>query len=185
VTKLVLDPAASRIRVQTFAEGLFARLAHDLELACGSLSGAASREEATATVEVPLAGIAVGGVLRDGAVDVHALSAGDRREILEKMRRDVFRAQGEDARVRVESTLDGAGGTARLRIMTPNGRTTETTTRPVVRDEAGAAPVRVTGSLELSLSAIGSDVVKGPMNAFRVTDTVRVHYDLSFVVSPP
>ena len=43
VTDLVLDPAQSRVRIHTFAEGLLARLAHDLELVCGDLSGHATR----------------------------------------------------------------------------------------------------------------------------------------------
>jgi hypothetical protein len=43
--------------------------------------------------------------------------------------------------------------------------------------------VRAAGKLEVSLYAIGSDVVKGPMNAFRVKDRVLVTFDVVF--APP
>jgi hypothetical protein len=170
VTDLALDAQKSTIRIQTFAEGLFARLAHDIELTCRSISGTASGR--TATIEIPLSGIEVAGVLKDGRVDEQILSASDRRDILDKMRRDVFHA-GADARVRVEATLDEKG-TARVKIVPPSGKSIDVTSRPDVEG------TRVRGSVEISLSAIGSDVVKGPMNAFRVKDVVVVRFDVLF-----
>ncbi len=174
MTDLVLDDRESRIRIHTYAEGLFARLAHDLELVCGAVSGVASKEARAATIEASVAGIEVAGVLKDGHVDDRTLSAGEKRDILDKMRREVFHA-GADARVRIEATL-ADGGAARVRIVMPNGRAVEATSRPDVRDQDGV--VRASGSLDLSLAAIGSDVVKGPMNAFRVKDRVVVQYDV-------
>ena len=58
---LLLDPAKSRVRIRTFAEGLFAKLAHDIELECKKLEGRASRNDdsltmGTATVDVPVGG---------------------------------------------------------------------------------------------------------------------------------
>jgi hypothetical protein len=171
VTDLALDAQTSSIRIHTFAEGLFARLAHDLELVCGSLRGSASREAQTATIEVPLSGIEVSGVLKNGRLDEGALSAGDRRDILDKMRREVFHASA-DAVVKIEAKLDG--GDVRARLELPSGRTIETKTRATLNED------RVSGSIEISLSAIGSDVVKGPMNAFRVKDVVVVRFDVAF-----
>jgi hypothetical protein len=105
VTELVLDAARSRIRLHTFAEGLFARLAHDLELICGELSGTAVRNEngsGTATIEVPLRGMSVGGVLgKDGRVDDRGLSPTESRECIAKMHHDVFHAR-PDAVVRAK-----------------------------------------------------------------------------------
>ena len=179
MTDLALDPAASGVRIHTFAEGLFARLAHDLELVCGSLSGSASRATKSAVIEAPLAAIEVVGVLRDGRVDDRALSAGERRDIVEKMRREVFHVRPEalaDARVRVEATPEA------LRLLLPSGAAIAIplalAARPELRDEG--ATLCASGSFEVSLSAIGSDVVKGPMNAFRVKDRVVVVYDVVF-----
>jgi len=44
----------------------------------------------------------------------------------------------------------------------------------------GDTGTRVTGTFDVSLSAIGSDPVKGPMNAFRVKDSVEVLFELVF-----
>ncbi|MBX3224441.1 MAG: hypothetical protein KF795_28250 [Labilithrix sp.] len=179
MTKLVLDPDRSRVRIRTFAEGLFARLAHDLELVCRDVSGSGERmspEQGSARVEVPIGKIDVAGTLRDGQVDPKGLSASDREDCLGKMRKDVFHA-GDGALVRVEATVEA--GKARVRIIPPSGRTVE---RPVsVRLEPeGESGARVTGSFDLSLSALGSDPVKGPMNAFRVKDSVEVRFELVF-----
>ncbi|MBS2013187.1 MAG: hypothetical protein JST00_09885 [Deltaproteobacteria bacterium] len=182
MTELLLDAEKSRIRVQTFAEGLFARLAHDLELTCSELSGRATRESApgeptkgTATIEVPLRGLAIAGVLKSGVVDTGAMSPSDRRDALSKMQHDVFHVRA-DAVVRVEVHAEGAS--ARVRIVPPNGKAVEVVTKPELALEGSA--VRAKGKLELSLEAIGSDVVKGPMNAFRVKDRVAVLFDVVF-----
>jgi len=181
VTELVLDAARSRVRIQTFAEGLLARLAHNLELHCGELSGAASHEgkTGTASIEAPLRGITVAGVLgKDGRTDDRGLSPAERRDAIAKMQHDVFHS-GAEGIVRVEAHLDGDA--ARVRIVPPNDRSVETVIRPDVRTEGDK--VRATGTFEISLAAIGSDVVKGPMNAFRVKDKVKVIFELVFAAA--
>jgi hypothetical protein len=172
---LVFDSDKSKIRIRTFAEGLLARLAHDLELVATKTSGHGTR--ASATVEVDIHAIDVAGVLeKDGRVDDRGLSPSDKHDCLDKMRREVFRAKPGDV-VRVEATLDGKR--ARLAITTPNGRTVERSAGVDVRDEDGGG-VRVKGKVEISLASIGSERVKGPMNAFRVKDIVEVHFDAVF-----
>ena len=175
--ELTVDPAKSRVRVHTFAEGLFARLAHDIEIVFAKVEGTASRDgdKGQAKVTVRLDAADVAGVLKDGRVDASVLSAGDRRDILEKMRREVFHA-GADATVALEATLDGK--TAQVKVVPPKGKTVEATVRPELREEGDA--VRISGSFDVSLAAIGSDVVKGPMNAFRVKDKVLVLFDVVF-----
>jgi hypothetical protein len=173
--ELSVDSAKSRVRVHTFAEGLFARLAHDIELVFTKVEGTASREgeAGQAKLTVRLDSAEVAGVLKDGRVDASVLSASDRRDILEKMRREVFHA-GEDATVTLEATLDGK--VAKVKVVPPRGKTVEATTRPELREDGDA--LRISGSFDVSLSAIGSDVVKGPMNAFRVKDRVVVRFEL-------
>jgi hypothetical protein len=180
VTDLVLDAARSRVRIQTFAEGLLARLAHDLELVCNDLSGTATQSgdaNGTASIAVPLRGFAVAGVLgKDGRVDDRGLNPSEQRDCIAKMHNDVFHAR-PDAVVRVEAHLDG--GSARIRVVPPNGKAVETVVRPEVQRDGDA--VRASGSFEVSLMAIGSDVVKGPMGAFRVKDKVKVIFSVAFV----
>jgi hypothetical protein len=182
VTALSLDANKSTIRIHTFAEGLFARLAHDIEIVLTELTGSADRAAGQASVEARLGGAEVAGVLAGGRVDAGVLSAGDRRDILDKMRREVFHA-GPSEVVRVEAALDGA--TAKAKLSTPNGRSVGVRFRADVRDGDGppggeAGETRVSGSFEVSLASIGSDVVKGPMNAFRVKDRVVVRLELVF-----
>jgi hypothetical protein len=165
---------------------MFARLAHDLELTCKGLSGKARRLDArslsgSASLEMPIGAIEVAGTLQGDRVDERGLSAGDKKDCLEKMRKDVFQA-GPAAVVRVEVTLEA--GSARLRVTPPNGRAVERTVRPNVSDEDGGR-VRVKGQIDLSLAALGSAPVKGPMNAFRVKDRVDVLFDVVFAPTAP
>lgn len=186
MTKLVLDAARSRLRIRTFAEGMFARLAHDLELTCGGLSGAAERGVApardpreangTAKLDVPIARIEVSGTVKDGRLDPRGLSASDREDVLAKMQRDVFHARDAGAVVRVEATLEG--GEMRVKVLPPNGRALERSASVRLAPEGDG--IRASGTLELSLAGLGSDVVKGPMNAFRVKDRVEVDFEVVF-----
>jgi len=51
-------------------------------------------------------------------------------------------------------------------------------------DEGKGSAARVRGDLVVSLSALGSSTVKGPMNAFRVKDAVEISFDVVFVARP-
>ena len=181
---LFLDSARSLVRINTFAEGVLARLAHDLDLECRSLEGTATTATDGATtgsarVNAPLSGMSVRGTLgKDGRLDQRALSAGDRQNIVSKMRQQVFQA-GAEAVVRVEAHL--RGGSARVRVVPPNGKAVETVMRPTVRIDGES--LHATGTFELSLSAIGSDAIKGPMGAFRMKDRVRISFEIVF--APP
>lgn len=179
MTTLALDAGRSRLRIHTYAEGLFARLAHDLAIEHAALEGSATRSPtgvATADLDISLAGLTVLGVLHGERVDEHGVSSSDRRDILEKMRREVFHA-GENAKVRVHAELNG--GAARVVLTPPGGRPVTLTVHPSIRDEDGA--VHVQGTADLSLAALGSDPVKGPMGAFKVKDRVEVRFDVVFV----
>jgi hypothetical protein len=179
----VVDGARSRVRVHTFAEGLLARLAHDLELVCTKLSGTASRAAptdgatatGTASLEAPLGGMEVTGVIKDGRLDERALSASDRRDILAKMHADVFHASPSGV-LRLDATLEGSA--AKVRLLAPNGKSVEATTQAELRPDGEG--LRATGTFDLSLAKLGSDVVKGPMGAFRVKDRVAISFDVVF-----
>ncbi|MCL2778598.1 MAG: hypothetical protein FWD73_11390 [Polyangiaceae bacterium] len=184
MNEFVLIPTKSQIRLNTFAEGLLSKFAHDLELRCIGLSGTATREQGeqaspgvagTATISVPLSGIEVTGTVHGTRINFEGLSAKDRRDCLEKMRHDVFHTD-ESGVIRIEVTL--RDGNAQVRIVPPKGKTVELSTQVNVHEESGTVIGK--GTLELSLMAIGSDVVKGPMNSFRVKDRVVLHFDVAF-----
>ena len=181
MSKLTVDPEKTQVRIRTFAEGLFSRLAHDLELVCRGIEGTAERPSAdkgSASLAVPIAKIDIAGTLKNGRVDPTGLSPSDREDALRKMRRDVFHANEGTSSVRIEATVEA--GKARVRVIPPNGRMVERSVS-VRLESASDSVARVSGSFELSLDALGSDVVKGPMNAFRVKDTVEVLFDVAFV----
>jgi hypothetical protein len=181
VADLVLVPDKSSVRIHTFAEGMFSRLAHDLELRCTNLEGRATRREGTpdsgsATLEVPISGIQFGGILHGDRVDEGGLPVGSPSDVIEKMHKDVFQGRASGT-VRIEATLDA--GSARIRLVPPNGRAVERTARPTLEDLPGGE-VRVKGMVDVSLAAIGSATVKGPMGAFRVKDRIEVLFDVVF-----
>jgi hypothetical protein len=177
-----LVPEKSSIRIQTFAEGMFARVAHDLELVCRDVSGTCERtgsDAGTADVTVPIAKIDVGGTLKGGRLNPDGMSGFERRESLAKMRKDVFHSDGNASDVvRVHAVAEG--GSARVRVVPPRGREVEKTV-PIRVASEGESGVRVSGTFSLSLDAIGSAPVKGPMNAFRVKDAVELLFDVVFV----
>lgn len=188
MTAFSLDAAASRATVLTFAEGLFARLAHDLSLVASLARGTATRDEAgtvAAKLEIEVGAIAIEGVVTGGVVDRTAMSPAERRDCLAKMRAEVFRS-GADAVVRVEVTLGALSPRARVRVIMPSGRAVEVDAPVHLEEtvrECPAGPrraVHARGDLELSLVALGAGVVKGPMNAFRVRDAVRLSFDVVF-----
>jgi hypothetical protein len=187
VPSLVLDADRSRVRIRTFAEGLFARLAHDLELVCRGITGSADVDQRTVTLVVPIGRIDVAGILSgsrvDARVDSGGLSPSDREDCLRKMRHDVFHATGDEA-VRVEGRADEAER-ARVRVLPPHGRPVEQSISVRVEREQQDEVTRVSGSFEVSLSALGSSTVKGPMNAFRVKDGVTVLFELVFRPNQP
>jgi hypothetical protein len=180
VNKLVLDPAQSAVRIQTFAEGMLARLAHDVELACEGLAGhvEAAASGWVAQVRAPVDRIVVRGFLKNGRLETDVKES-DRRDIVDKMRKEVFhRSSAADAvevAVEIADVSPGDERALKVRIVVPRGRAVERTIRARIPTEG-----RIEGSLRLSLSEVGSDPVKGPMNAFRVKDEVVVRFDLLF-----
>jgi hypothetical protein len=176
---LRLNLASSRIAVRTFAEGLFARLAHDLEIvvneASGEASGEAGEEPATASLRVPVRGLRVAGVVRGGRVNDQTLSASERADIELRMS-EALGGAGAAAEITVAATLLGEHAT--LQVRTPRGTQSVSLLVQVRRAPSGA--IRVRGDCKLSLDELGVPPVRGPVGAFRLADRVEVSFDASF-----
>jgi hypothetical protein len=82
--------------------------------------------------------------------------------------------------VRIRAELEA--GNAKVKVTVPNGKSVEVSMRPEVRAEG--AELHASGTFALSLASIGSDVVKGPMGAFRVKDRVAISFEIAFVRAP-
>lgn len=173
-----LDNGASKLVLRTRAQGLLARLAHDLEIAATEITGSASLDVEgdggawTADIAIPVSSLHVAGALHGDRLDTSTLSSKDRAEIERKIREEVLaagpeiraRAEGP-SRERGEATVSIGGSSARVRVSHS-------------KSEPSGAGFSVTGRAELSLRALGIPEVKGPLNAFRVADTIEVLYTL-------
>jgi hypothetical protein len=92
-----IDAKASTLVVRTRTAGLLGRLAHDLEIAAGELTGRATTDDEawTAELTVPVQSLRVVGVLHGDRVDETTLSASDRAEIERRIREEVFAGASE------------------------------------------------------------------------------------------
>ncbi len=172
-----LDTSGSTFEIFTSADGLLARLAHDLRLSVtvGELQVERDGEHTTVRARVHTDALRVDGVMKDGALRETVLSAHDREEILAKMRTEVF--GGRDGVVELDGKLQGESFTAILRA--PTGRSAKVSCKVSLRTEAERAHVQ--GAFEVSLKGLAGHDIKGPLGAFRVSDHVRVTFDARFV----
>jgi hypothetical protein len=175
-----LDASRSRVTIHTFAEGLFSALAHDLEIDARDLDGeravAVDGAPASAEVHVPVSSLRVVGAVKRGKVDAGALSASDRQSIERQIQGEVFRGGAE---VIARGTLEG-GRRAKITITAPTGRAEVACDVDVVRGADGAPPASARGAFDLSLRSLGVAPVKGPLGAFKLSDRVRITFDLTF-----
>jgi hypothetical protein len=178
-SNLILDKTSSRLVLRTRTSGILARFAHDLEIVATELSlrAAPDGEAWSAELSIPVASLRVAGVLKGGDnLDTGVLSASDQADIEQRIRTEVLaggpevRAQASGAsRDRGEAVVSIGSKSARFPL-----------SQSVAAEEGGR--VRVTGRCDLSLKGLGIGEVKGPLGAFKVSDTVEIVY--TFVLVP-
>lgn len=172
-----LNTQESKLLLHTKATGLLARFAHDLEIACSGFSALVSvdGDSWNATLQVPVSGLSVVGVLHGDAVDKSVLSASDRAEIENKIRREVF-----SGRPNVQVTAHGhsrSQGEVKVTV----GSKSETVQVSHRALERGEEKFEVIGRLDVSMKKLGLDEVKGPLGAFKVSDSVSVIYSMILI----
>lgn len=175
-----LDPSRSSLRVFTYAEGLFARLAHDLELGIheAEVRVTSDGDQQRVVAHVPLAALRVEGVVKHGALRTDVLSEKDHEEILAKMRGDVFDGASASDRLGLEATL--VGSRVEGSLLLPSGKRVALVFS--LESAPGGEPrPHVKGAFDLSLKKIAGADVKGPLGAFRIADRVHVSLDLHLV----
>ena len=170
-----VDTAASHVVIHTRAEGLLARLAHDLELAARDVSGTAALDGDVwkAELRVHTAEVRVVGAVHGDRVDTGTLSASERSDIERKMREDVF---GSVTAIVVKAAgMSRHAGEATLIV----GKAHATSPLTLSAEELPNGDVRADGHFAVSLDAIGAKPIKGPLGAFRVKDAVEVAFKLT------
>jgi hypothetical protein len=172
---LLVDSPASLITLRTRAEGLLARMAHDLELAAPVLRGRATREGDTWTADLRLtvAALRVVGVLHGAALDRAALSASDRAQIEEKMRQDIFFGGVHE----VSATARGTSLTSGEATISLGPRSQQVPLT-LKLEPSSEGKLKASGQLTLSLEKLGVKPIKGPLGAFRVKDAVEVLFSI-------
>ena len=162
-----LDPARTTLTLRTGVEGLFAAVAHSLELRAQSVTGEIEGERGTLRVRV--ASLRVAGALSHGRVDPAVPSPADKAEIERRIREDVLTGADD-----ISVDVAVAGSTARLTVHAPHG--TQAVTCEIARDG-----LQVRGHCRLSLQALGVAKVKLPLGAARVSDAVEVSFETALI----
>ncbi len=175
------------ITVRTSAEGMLARLAHDLELEWRVAEGTATieAEQVTARLRITADALTVVGVRKNGALCRDVLSTGERADIKKKLLSSIG-ADREDAVIRAEITMEGAPPSdrpitapvaAKVLVELPCGRATTTAD---VRITMSEGVTHATGTLNLSLRALDIPEIKGPLGAFRLKDKIELAFKAEF-----
>lgn len=172
-----IEPHATRVHIYTFAEGLFAKFAHDLALnAVPSGGGVSTNEGATVALSFDVNNITVLGVRRREFVDAEVLRFEEKDEIERRIRTEFFPAKEKNHFIDVEGELKN--GRALFTFTTPEGRKTHLAAD--VKAGIGEETALITGLCKLSLSSLGIGPIKGPLGAFKVKDEVHIDFHAVF-----
>lgn len=169
----VIDNASSKLTIRTRAQGMLARLAHDLSILARSIEGQAQlldKDGWSAALTVAPS-LFVEGVLKGDRVDTTVLSPADRQEIERRLLDEILR--------RKEVHIDASGSarsSGRAKVTMAGGSANASTQLQIRERDDGALEAK--GQAELSLEALGVPPIKGPLNAFKVADTVVVQFAL-------
>ena len=166
---LTFDAAASKIVIETFAEGLLSALAHDLRIEARNGEGQSNGDDAI-TVTFPVRGLTLVESSKKGKGDYHAPSDGDRKDIEARIADQVFPGSAS-----VTVNADKRGNA--VRVVGPQGQQSPRL-RATVRTEGDT--VVAEGDCELSLAALGTGKVHVPMGAIRLKDEIRVRFRAVF-----
>ncbi len=177
MTSYSIDQHATRVHVYTFAEGLFAKFAHDLALnTTPSGSGEPTPEGATLRLSFDVNDITVIGVRRKEFVDTEVLRFDEKEDIERRIRNEFFPAKGDNHFIDISGELKH--GHATFDFATPQGRRTRLVAD--VKAGIGEDTALVTGLCKLSLSSLGIGPIKGPLGAFKVKDEVHIDFHAVF-----
>jgi len=172
---LTFDAGASKIVIETFAEGMLSALAHDLRIEAREGEGKSDGDEHV-VVTFPVRGLFLVESSKKGKGEYHAPSDGDRKDIEARIKEQVF--AGSTA---VTVHADKSGAAVGLRVVGPRGEQSPRV-RATVRVDGDV--VVAEGDCDLSLATLGTGKVHVPMGAIRVKDQIRVRFRAVFRVSP-
>jgi polyisoprenoid-binding protein YceI len=164
---------ADRIHIFTFKEGLLSRVAHDLRLHVEPWGVKLTRTGDEVAVEIDQRSFVVDGAMRDGRVDVAALSDRDRTKIVETIHREILRLDRHPKIRFLGRVIERAGDALELR-----GELELIGARRPLAFTATHADRRVRARVTLRPSDWGIRPYKALAGAIRLQDRVIVDFDL-------
>lgn len=161
-----------RVIITVRAEGTLARLAHDIRLEASG--GSITSDGETVRARFPIIGLRVVATSRHGKDAFARPSAGDAREIEERVR--TLALVGGDA-IEIVATRE------RIEVIAPRGKQIVSPSRLDVRRENDRTIVR--GSCALSLAALGTGKIRLPLGAVHLSDAIDVEFDVTLTSAGP
>lgn len=169
------------IHVLTFKEGLFAKLAHDLQLSLSDFE--ATLEAGAVHARFRLASLSVDGVARGGQVDTHTLSDSDKLKIHDTIASEIL-----ETRAHPDASFDGTARELSSDRVSIEGRLSlHGVTQPCSLElRAGAtATAPWTGELTLTPSRYGIAPYKALGGAIRLADRIVVRVSIAVEGADP
>jgi polyisoprenoid-binding protein YceI len=168
-----MTPLAGTLEVLTFKDGLLSKVAHDLLVRAERFDLRTDGARVEGSFE--LDSLVVSGVMRDGELDSHGLSEGDRHDIRANMQKKVLEVAKYP-----RATFSGSvtGGDGRHQV---NGTLTLHGMSQDVSVEVREADGRWVGQAELVPSRWGIKPYKALLGAIKLRDRVVVRFEFPVV----
>ncbi|MEZ4373299.1 MAG: hypothetical protein R3B07_20925 [Polyangiaceae bacterium] len=167
-------PGDLELIVDTFSEGIGARMAYDVTVRCSELNVSAdvdpeTPESLTGSVEIPVAAFVAHALYRNKSRRPADLSSSDARQIGEKSRDKLREAFGSHIRMKLKAERRSADSVVLAEV-----EGASTTLRVNVSATPRDGALELSGRGEASLSKLGVPKVKAPLGLMVVADRVEL-----------
>jgi len=167
---VILKPPQASCRIRVFKAGLLAAMGHDLELELPGFQLSLDGDRIEGRFDART--LTVRGVLRDGTLDPGALSDKDKREILEHIRKGVFKAH-RPGEIRFEGQLDDDDGEQ----IEGHGSLHIPPRQAPISFQARRIQGRIEATLRLDQTRWGIEPFKAPLGVLKIQPEIEVRIE--------
>ncbi len=168
---MILRPPQATCRIRVFKAGLLSAMGHDLELDLPSFQLEIDGDRVEGRFDAR--SLAVRGALQGGRLDERALSEKDKREILDNLRKSVFKAH-RPGEIRFEGQLDEDDGEQ----LEGQGTLHIPPRQSPLRFRATRSGERVEAVLRLDQTRWGIEPFKAPLGVLKIQPELEVWLSL-------
>lgn len=165
-----LGPPQASCRIRVFKAGLLSAMGHDLELDLPGFQITLEGDRIEGRFDAWT--LTVRGALRDGRLDAGALSEKDKREILDNIRKRVFKAH-RPAEIRFEGQLDDDDG----ELLEGEGILHIPPRQAPLTFQARRIQGRLEAVLRLDQTRWGIEPFKAPLGVLKIQPEIEVHIE--------